>query len=354
MAVPIPSCASRVRTVIRFLFSHEGRIARSTFWLGHLLLLALSAGGAVLVAAIVALGSVGRHADDGPGALGVAAIIVAFLVMGCGALGLAWSGICLGIRRYHDHGKPGIWVAIQFVPIIGAIWYLVETGFLRGTAGPNPYGADPLAPAGSATGAVNGAIAAPPPGAPTLDAPSVFQAPPASQAQPAMPPQVTRSPGGRPGWVVPVMVVLALPGLLVMIGSAAMAWRSHSWLAQATVVPGRVVGLEPVASTNTSTDASKTTSYKAVVAATTPEGKAIRVVDDWTVSPPPAIGDAREVAYDRSGPDYAVTVGFWSLYGWQSLIGGLTAVFVLPWLAATALVALLWKRRRQLSPRAFT
>jgi uncharacterized membrane protein YhaH (DUF805 family) len=33
----------------------------------------------------------------------------------------------------------------MFVPIIGAIWLLVECGFLRGTEGPNNYGPDPIA-----------------------------------------------------------------------------------------------------------------------------------------------------------------------------------------------------------------
>ena len=35
--------------------------------------------------------------------------------------------------------------AIYFVPLIGAIWFLIEVGFLPGTRGPNQYGADPLA-----------------------------------------------------------------------------------------------------------------------------------------------------------------------------------------------------------------
>lgn len=30
-------------------------------------------------------------------------------------------------------------------PIIGAIWLLIELGFLRGTVGDNQFGADPVA-----------------------------------------------------------------------------------------------------------------------------------------------------------------------------------------------------------------
>jgi uncharacterized membrane protein YhaH (DUF805 family) len=34
---------------------------------------------------------------------------------------------------------------IGFVPLIGALWALIETGFLEGTSGDNEYGPDPLA-----------------------------------------------------------------------------------------------------------------------------------------------------------------------------------------------------------------
>ena len=51
-----------------------------------------------------------------------------------------WSGICIGIKRYHDLDKSGAWVLIQFVPLIGPLWYLIEAGFFRGTTGPNRFG----------------------------------------------------------------------------------------------------------------------------------------------------------------------------------------------------------------------
>ena len=54
-------------------------------------------------------------------------------------------GLATATKRYHDRNKSGWWILIVFVPVIGAIWYFVECGFLRGTRGPNPYGPDPLA-----------------------------------------------------------------------------------------------------------------------------------------------------------------------------------------------------------------
>jgi uncharacterized membrane protein YhaH (DUF805 family) len=49
-------------------------------------------------------------------------------------------------KRWHDRGKSGWWTLILLIPIIGPLWALIECGFLRGTEGPNQYGADPLAP----------------------------------------------------------------------------------------------------------------------------------------------------------------------------------------------------------------
>jgi uncharacterized membrane protein YhaH (DUF805 family) len=55
-----------------------------------------------------------------------------------------WIGLALAVKRWHDRNKSGWWVLIGLVPIIGQLWALIECGFLRGTTGPNIYGADPL------------------------------------------------------------------------------------------------------------------------------------------------------------------------------------------------------------------
>jgi uncharacterized membrane protein YhaH (DUF805 family) len=48
--------------------------------------------------------------------------------------------IIVHIKRFHDRDKSGWWVLIGLVPIIGAIWLLIELGFLKGTPGPNRFG----------------------------------------------------------------------------------------------------------------------------------------------------------------------------------------------------------------------
>jgi uncharacterized membrane protein YhaH (DUF805 family) len=54
-----------------------------------------------------------------------------------------WIALALHAKRWHDRGKSGWWTLIVLVPFIGAIWLFVELGCLRGTVGPNQYGADP-------------------------------------------------------------------------------------------------------------------------------------------------------------------------------------------------------------------
>ena len=48
--------------------------------------------------------------------------------------------IIVHIKRFHDRDKSGWWVLIGLVPIIGAIWLLIELGFFKGTPGPNRFG----------------------------------------------------------------------------------------------------------------------------------------------------------------------------------------------------------------------
>jgi uncharacterized membrane protein YhaH (DUF805 family) len=48
------------------------------------------------------------------------------------------------IRRWHDINKSGWWELILFIPVVGVLAALVANGFIKGTAGENDYGSDPL------------------------------------------------------------------------------------------------------------------------------------------------------------------------------------------------------------------
>jgi uncharacterized membrane protein YhaH (DUF805 family) len=48
--------------------------------------------------------------------------------------------ICVNGKRFHDRNKSAWWVLIEFIPIIGGLWVLIECGFLAGTPRENRFG----------------------------------------------------------------------------------------------------------------------------------------------------------------------------------------------------------------------
>jgi uncharacterized membrane protein YhaH (DUF805 family) len=109
----------------QILFSFKGRIRRSTYWIYYIGMMV-----AVLVAMAV-LGFVGVSESI----LGIFAVVL--------YIPLIWISLAIQIKRWHDRNKSGWWVLITLIPLIGAIWALVENGFLEGTPGPNDYGPSP-------------------------------------------------------------------------------------------------------------------------------------------------------------------------------------------------------------------
>jgi uncharacterized membrane protein YhaH (DUF805 family) len=112
-------------SLMQIYFSLEGRLARREFWLfGVLALVGVSA------LCLLLLGIAGVRPRP-------ANLIVNLL--------LFWPGLAVSVKRWHDRDKSGWWVLLALVPVIGWIWALIENGLLRGTAGRNRYGNDPLA-----------------------------------------------------------------------------------------------------------------------------------------------------------------------------------------------------------------
>jgi len=100
------------------LFSFQGRITRQPYWIftGSMILLGLFL--------FSVLGG-GEEADNI-----VTLISIVFL----------WSSLAVQAKRWHDRDKSGWWILINFVPLIGPIWALVENGFLPGTENENRFG----------------------------------------------------------------------------------------------------------------------------------------------------------------------------------------------------------------------
>lgn len=104
----------------RNLFSFEGRIGRSTFWLMTLVifLISLPAHGPLILAVMT-------RADWLFG--------WALLIWLIGSILLLWMTLAVWAKRWHDRGKSGKWTLIVMIPFgIGLIWAMIELGFLEG------------------------------------------------------------------------------------------------------------------------------------------------------------------------------------------------------------------------------
>jgi uncharacterized membrane protein YhaH (DUF805 family) len=110
------------------MFSFRGRIARRHFWLGSLV---ISVPGWLPLGAMLS-----PSKDTQKGAL-AAYVLWALLML--------LPSFAIHVKRWHDRGKSGWMLLVNFIPIVGPIWAFIETGCLPGTPGPNQYGDDPLA-----------------------------------------------------------------------------------------------------------------------------------------------------------------------------------------------------------------
>jgi uncharacterized membrane protein YhaH (DUF805 family) len=109
----------------QFYLSAQGRVNRQQFWLR--LVLPGFIISVVLTLIDLAIGTYDKQ--DGVG-----------LLSGIFSLAILVPAILIYIKRWHDRDKSGWWNLILLIPIVGAIWFLVEVGFLAGTPGPNRFG----------------------------------------------------------------------------------------------------------------------------------------------------------------------------------------------------------------------
>jgi uncharacterized membrane protein YhaH (DUF805 family) len=119
--------------IMYLLTSYQGRIRRLHFWLG------LIGAGVVFGVIYGIITSMSMSAIANGGSPNPILMILGFIV------DLVWLYVALAIyvKRAHDRDKTGWFVAIILIPIIGAIWLLIDLGFLDGTQGPNRFGPSP-------------------------------------------------------------------------------------------------------------------------------------------------------------------------------------------------------------------
>jgi len=148
-------------TLTDYFLSPYGRISRQEYWLGMVVLVAITLLGSVML---------DPEAFGGEGGRVRAPSLAATLW----SLAFTWPSTAIAIKRFNDRDWPG-WVGyalgismaafvvanyhgylldpdrmgmseklIMVSAGVGFIWALVENGFQRGTPGANRYGSDPL------------------------------------------------------------------------------------------------------------------------------------------------------------------------------------------------------------------
>ena len=108
----------------------SGRSRRKEYWMFTLLLVIV-----YIVLALVA-GGAGAFTDPEAG-FGIGGMLMAAFFLASFIPALA-----VQVRRFHDQGRSGWFVLLNFIPYIGSLAILVFM-CLDGTRGPNEYGEDP-------------------------------------------------------------------------------------------------------------------------------------------------------------------------------------------------------------------
>lgn len=103
----------------------SGRSRRRDYWLALLIHIV------ILMVLTYIGGDVDNEGNVSPGFLG-GIYMLASLV----------PGIAIGVRRFHDTGRSGWWVLINFVPFIGGLIFLIFM-LIDSQPGENQYGPYP-------------------------------------------------------------------------------------------------------------------------------------------------------------------------------------------------------------------
>lgn len=115
---------NRFGQVVQLLFTFKGRINRKAFW----------AVTSVWILTLTTIILIGIYNND---------FWLAIRIFQIASILWFVPGLAISVKRFHDRNKNGWWCFIAWVPVIGPWWFLIETGFLRGTDGSNKYGEPP-------------------------------------------------------------------------------------------------------------------------------------------------------------------------------------------------------------------
>lgn len=123
-APPAPPLLDDPMPPWRLWLDPHGRVNRATFWRAGVL---APLGMAVLLRALLDIARLPQEQGEQ---------WVSLL--------LAWPLMAVSAKRWQDRNRSAWWVLLLFVPVIGALWLLIDNGFVRGSAGRNRYGEAPI------------------------------------------------------------------------------------------------------------------------------------------------------------------------------------------------------------------
>jgi uncharacterized membrane protein YhaH (DUF805 family) len=125
--LPVPESPPAISIETTSIWSFQGRIPRSGFWVISISLTVFNLAVGILV------GILGKYGIEAAGLL----IDGAFLVIA------VWISLATQVKRWHDLNRSG-WMVLLNLTVIGLPVIVIYLGCVRGTAGPNRFGADPL------------------------------------------------------------------------------------------------------------------------------------------------------------------------------------------------------------------
>ena len=116
-------------SIKNLLFSTDGRINRSQWWLGQLLVIVI----AVVFSMVFHFGI--------PHTLSVSVFSIHNFVIGM-LIGVTyfWIHLALNIKRFHDINKQGGWVVLCYIPVFGFLITIIVCGIIAGDKYVNNYG----------------------------------------------------------------------------------------------------------------------------------------------------------------------------------------------------------------------
>jgi uncharacterized membrane protein YhaH (DUF805 family) len=141
-------------SMTQLLFSFQGRLNRKPYWMTVIATMV-----AIIVLLLFALILIREHRFEFAG-LTLVLLVILYIP-------LIWIGLAIGAKRLHDRDKSAWWllvfyaapgilssagnrmedvgfIILHIISFAISVWAFVELGCLRGTAGPNRYGPDPL------------------------------------------------------------------------------------------------------------------------------------------------------------------------------------------------------------------